>query len=513
MKEATCSEEGLKQTICTECDWVIKEQTINKKAHKYTVDEEASTDATCLTAGEEVKVCSVCGDTVRTPIAGGHTYAEVTGSAFLKSESGTTATFYKSCTVCKEKSSETFAVQIQSDDQYTPTSPTVTMYDVSTETLSYGFTWNMLARPLDAGVMLKKSGDADYTFYSADSYSSNGVYVCKTVVELLPNTSYTYKFADEMVDVYSEEVSFTSVNPTTTSFSFASFSDSQMSSADGVLWYGIFSKVSDVDFYLHSGDITNAGKSETQWQGMLDTNRSYLMKKPMMVVSGNHEVVDNVGRNNSVYDHFHNNIPTQSVRNGYYYSFVYGNVKFIMLNTNNLMNDKLETAQYEWLVNELQNKTSKWTIVVMHNPLYSIGKYGSDAEYNAPSIGLTTQLNDVFAQHGVDLVLQGHDHAYSKTYPIGVGRKKNVPTQETVDGILYDKNPDGTIYIMTGPAGDQARGEEGSVVKGYYEKYDSGKKQSWAEYTVTDNKLTVSIQYLSAGNVYTWHKFGILKTN
>ena len=38
-------------------------------------------------------------------------------------------------------------------------------------------------------------------------------------------------------------------------------------------------------------------------------------------------------------------------------------------------------------ISYLQNKTATWTIVAMHNPMYSAGRYGSDS-YVVPVAGL-----------------------------------------------------------------------------------------------------------------------------
>ena len=44
----------------------------------------------------------------------------------------------------------------------------------------------------------------------------------------------------------------------------------------------------------------------------------------------------------------------------------------------------------------------------------------------------------------------------SRTVPIGKGGKSATERAERINGIDYSENPEGTIYVMNGPAGHQA---------------------------------------------------------
>ena len=182
-----------------------------------------------------------------------------------------------------------------------------------------------------------------------------------------------------------------------------------------------------------------------------------------------------------------------------------------MLNTNNTVTGGLETEQYNWLVNQLKNNNKKWTIVSMHNPMYSVGKYGSNPSNNSIALALRKQLSKLFADYKVDLVLQGHDHAYSKTYPIGMDGGADVsPTYKTENGVEYTLNPNGTIYSMHGPAGNQNRSPY-SVDGNLYEIAAKSKTNSWAEISIEDNRLTVEIKYYENNKSVTAHSYGIIK--
>ena len=150
----------------------------------------------------------------------------------------------------------------------------------------------------------------------------------------------------------------------------------------------------------------------------------------------------------------------------------------------------------------------------MHNPLYSVGKWGLDPSRNSVALGLQVQLGGLFYDYGVDLVLQGHDHCVSKTYPLdGSGyADKNYATTE-IDGVTYAQNPDGVYYLMNGPAGDQNRSPYATETPAEYEYAVGGHQKSWAEITVDGNKLTVSVKYHNTSvKNYEGCTWGIVKT-
>ena len=94
-----------------------------------------------------------------------------------------------------------------------------------------------------------------------------------------------------------------------------------------------------------------------------------------MAISGNHETTYQNG-SYETYKHFNNKIPEQSsTQKGYFYSFVYGDVKFIMLNTNDLSSNVLKAEQYDWLVNELETNTCKYIYIFHKHVQFSVTCY------------------------------------------------------------------------------------------------------------------------------------------
>ena len=245
---------------------------------------------------------------------------------------------------------------------------------------------------------------------------------------------------------------------------------------------------------------------------MLDGSYEYLSAIPVMPMGGNHE--SRFGSSAGKYEiekHFNVKLPMeQSTVVGCFYSFIYGDVKFIVLNTNELEDSRLKEDQYSWLVKELKENSCRWTVVAMHNPIYSVGQYGVIPERNGIARALKEQIHGLFAEYGVDIVLQGHDHAISRTFPI---RADGTPAKETVEitnDTEYSLSPDGVIYLMNGPAGTQTRIPV-EIDQSLYKYAQSSNAASWAELFFDGDSLTVHVKWFDGEKVNTYHKWGIKK--
>ena len=493
--------DGGKFTEVTEADLVI-EKTPHVFENKIQTDEYLVSEATADTPQTFAKACK-CG---------------------LKSDS-------ESDRYTVGKTLNEYAKENKED--YRPVSLTVSLYDSAN--CVYGFSWNTAKTPARPVLEIRQTGEAEfkkvraryegmssYEFGDAGDKQISRSYI-KVEAQLTPDTSYEYRIGDAYLDAYTEPVTIKAVNPTESGkWSFAHVSDSQTVGSDGAgsnSGYAFANTLKGISkdesnrFIVHTGDVVEWSRYESYWTNMLDYNSGALSVMPVMAISGNHETTYRNGTSET-YKHFNYKYPTQTVRNGLYYSFTYGGVKFVMINTNELNNyGALRDHQYNWIVDELKNNTEKWLVVGMHNPMYSVGKWGSDESRNLIAERLTAQLGDAFAKYGVDLVLQGHDHMISKTVPIGEGGKPQTETFEEINGAQYSVNPKGAIYVMNGPAGNQAKGNDAIFPhdESLYSYAEKSYVSSWADITVEGNTLTVNVRYLQNGSVVNLKTWGIKK--
>ena len=207
----------------------------------------------------------------------------------------------------------------------------------------------------------------------------------------------------------------------------------------------------DLNFIISAGDQVNkTGKAkEEEYAGYLDPDA--LASLPVATTIGNHDSL------NADYDyHFNNPNETDNglteAGGDYYYS--YGPGLFIVLNTNNY-----NAAEHAQTIEEATKAypDAAWRIVTIHQDIYGSGYDHSDTD----GMILRTQLTPIFDQYDIDVVLQGHDHTYSRTKLLyGDGQAHDsysMPLNE--DGSDYDwdhaKNVEtGELYTLWPEDGD-----------------------------------------------------------
>ncbi len=160
-----------------------------------------------------------------------------------------------------------------------------------------------------------------------------------------------------------------------------------------------------LDFVISAGDQVNkTGQAkEEEYAGYLAPDA--LASLPVATTIGNHDSL-----NPDYMYHFYN--PNQTgygeteAGGDYYYS--YGSGLFIVLNTNNY-----NVAEHEQAIREAvaSDPDATFRIVTIHQDIYGSGLDHSDTD----GMILRTQLTPIFDEYDIDVVLQGHDHTYSRT--------------------------------------------------------------------------------------------------
>lgn len=161
----------------------------------------------------------------------------------------------------------------------------------------------------------------------------------------------------------------------------------------------------DLDFIISAGDQVNkTGKAkEEEFAGYL--NASLLQYVPVATTIGNHDSLTSDYKAHFNVPNATDNGATQA-GGDYYYS--YGEALFIVLNTNNY-----NVAEHEKTMQEAvaSDPDARWKIVTIHQDIYGSGLDHSDTD----GMILRTQLTPIFDKYDIDVVLQGHDHTYSRS--------------------------------------------------------------------------------------------------
>lgn len=161
----------------------------------------------------------------------------------------------------------------------------------------------------------------------------------------------------------------------------------------------------DLSFIISAGDQVNkTGKAkEEEYAGYL--NPRALASLPVATTIGNHDSL-----NADYMYHFNNpnttNYGATQAGGDYYYS--YGSGLFIVLNTNNYNVAEHKAAIAQAVASD---PDAAWRVVTIHQDIYGTGLDHSDTD----GMILRTQLTPIFDQYDIDVVLQGHDHTYSRS--------------------------------------------------------------------------------------------------
>ena len=243
-----------------------------------------------------------------------------------------------------------------------------------------------------------------------------------TLAGLSSNTSYAYQAFVGGTAVAPETAFRTAPPDGSGSISFIAFADSGTGSPEQRQLATLMS--SDAfDFAVHAGDIAYGNTGGTgdatyaTFQSYLFDIYNWLPSKPFMPVAGNHDSRPSNGNGRAYLDIFE--LPRNGASSSFpdhaerYYSFDYGPVHFVALDTEFTFQDTTRRAeQLRWLQADLASTSQPWIVAVLHRAPYSSGgEHGSDLVVRAA-------FGPIFERYGVDLVLTGHEHTYERTVPI-----------------------------------------------------------------------------------------------
>jgi hypothetical protein len=192
------------------------------------------------------------------------------------------------------------------------------------------------------------------------------------------------------------------------------------------------------DLAVHAGDIVYGSSSTsgdatylTYQSWFFDIYRDWLKRKPFFPTMGNHD-----GRQTNNYGQAYLDLfvlPESAGAGAYpdhaerYYSFDYGPVHFVALDTERAFQPGRREAQLAWLADDLASTAQPWKVVYMHRSPYSSSPvHGSD-------LAVRQAFGPILEQHGVQLALTAHDHTYERTVP---WRESTNPSRQAVTYIV-----------------------------------------------------------------------------
>jgi hypothetical protein len=204
------------------------------------------------------------------------------------------------------------------------------------------------------------------------------------------------------------------------------------------------------DFIILAGDLVDRGNERTNWDHFFLRAQGVFDRWPLMPCAGNHEYLDQGPRLFRATFELPRNGP-RGMDGDLVYHFECGDAFFAVLDsTAATCSAELARRQAEWLDIALEQTNATWKFVIFHHPVYP-----SHPWRDTPA--LREHWVAIFDNHHVDFVLQGHDHAYQRTYPL----RAHEPVAQTAEGTIYliavsgDKFVEGAArrYVAIGRSG------------------------------------------------------------
>ena len=234
--------------------------------------------------------------------------------------------------------------------------------------------------------------------------------------------------------------------PGTGSFECLIFPDSQ--SSDYSDWEALAQNAArhspKAAFFINMGDIVDNGEDHTQWQSWFYGVEGIMDRMPFAPVMGNHETYDQnwqVRLPEAYLKYFV--VPENGSRDfsRYYYSFDYGDVHFIVLNSQwdetEDFKPGLMEEQLNWLREDAGKSRKKWNIVLVHKDVLQYRIHNRPERQEGFS-DVGRNFMPLFDELGIDLVFTAHLHTYRNR-----GHIKD-----------FRRDGRGPLYILTGVAGN-----------------------------------------------------------
>ncbi len=252
--------------------------------------------------------------------------------------------------------------------------------------------------------------------------------------ELESDTTYAYRVGNGKR--WSEWFHFQTASRTPEPFSFIYFGDAQNDIKS--LWSRVvreaFRDAPRARFLLHAGDLVDNANSDKQWGEWFGAGGWVNGTVPSVPTPGNHEYARESSRLTRHLSHhwrpqfaLPENGPKGLEETAYWFDIQ--GLRVISLNSNERVGD-----QAVWVDAVLADNPAPWTIVTFHHPVFSTKSSRDNPE-------VRRHWKPVFDRRRVDLVLQGHDHAYGRFTD---GAERNLPT-----GAAARSEETGTVYVVS----------------------------------------------------------------
>ncbi|HEV2597504.1 metallophosphoesterase family protein [Sphingopyxis sp.] len=318
-----------------------------------------------------------------------------------------------------------------------------------------------IAVSVDGPTLEEKAKLVSGTSMPIDSSYGPALYHQVRFIGLTPDTVYAYRVRGAAG--WSEWYQFRTAAAEAKPFRFLYLGDIQ----NGILTYAsrvirqAFLAHGDIRLVAHAGDLVGQRDDldhDDEWGEWNQAGGYNYASVPQVPATGNHEYVDVLKADGSESRRLGPYWPAQfalpsngpdPVKATTYYTDYQG-VRFIVLDGTAAIDLGAMKAQTDWLDAALASSKANWNVVLFHQPVFTCARPNDTKEIKAA-------WKPVFEKRKVDLVLQGHDHCYSRLTG-EAGREANAKARADggIQGPVYLVSVTGSkMYRLNDRAGSQ----------------------------------------------------------
>ncbi|CAK9084981.1 unnamed protein product [Durusdinium trenchii] len=254
--------------------------------------------------------------------------------------------------------------------------------------------------------------------------------------------------------------------------------------------FGVMSKMLDLepDLLVTVGDLSYADGWAERWDIFGMMMEPLMSSRYHLAVVGNHEIIQNNGVD------FIHRYPMPFRQSGapgpYMFAYESGLLYLIGLPGSYAPTAKgsLQWSFAEEKLMEVDRERTPWVVVVFHTPWYN-----SNNAHFGEGMKHQWDMEELFYQHGVDLVFNGHVHSYERSFPV----------------YNHSRNECGTTHIVVGDGGNY----EGPAI---YEGHPPGwrtPQPSWSAFREASYGPGLLTVFNSTHAEWRWHRVACVFEN
>lgn len=238
------------------------------------------------------------------------------------------------------------------------------------------------------------------------------------------------------------------------------------------------------ELLFSAGDQVESAGNENHYAAFLAPDQ--LRELPLVPVNGNHDV------GSKAYEQ-HYTVPnldstagaaTSGTSSGGDYWFEYKDVLFMVINSNS-RDYSTHVPFLEKVVAE-HGADAKWKVLAFHHSIYSVASHVNDSSIQ----DLRANLPGTISKLGIDLVLQGHDHSYTRSYLVKDGAladSTELPGQSSVSA-----KPGEVLYVTANSASGSKYYNVIAPNAWYASVINQEKVRNYSHVSVTGGAITIT---------------------